>query len=82
MRRGVAAVKEILELERANRHVIDDEVGHDVAASPEGGDIAPRTEPGVDVEMVFWVKPGVRAVKRPVEREHMNAREDAVQRSL
>ena len=78
----IAKVDEVFELRRADRDVIDDEVGHDLAISAECGDIAPGAQPVVHFEMVFWVKPGVRPIKGSVKREQMNAREDAVKWSL
>ena len=61
------------------RHVVDDQVGHDVVSRRQLPDAVPRPDPWVDLRVVDGVEPGVGAVDRHEERQEVDAGERAGQ---
>ena len=80
--RGAAARLVVQELRRVTRDVIDDDVGHDVGACGERGDVFPGAEPRIDLRVIDRVESGVRAVDRMEERQHVDAAERSGERTL
>ena len=55
--------------------MVDDHVGHHLGARRERGDVVPRPQPRIDLRVVDRVEPGVGAVDRMEERQHVDAAE-------
>ena len=62
--------------------MVDDEVGDDAAALRQRGDVAPRAQPGVDLEVIDRVEARVRAVEGSVEGQQVDAAEEAGERPV
>jgi len=60
--------------------VVDDDVGHDLGARGECGDVVPGAEPGIDLRVIDGVEAGVGAVNRMEERQHVHAAEQRGER--
>src|SRR5687768_282348 len=61
--------------------VVDDHVRDHVHRTGERRHVLPGTEPGIDLRMVDWIETCVAAVDGEEERQHVNAAEDAFQRT-
>ena len=62
--------------------MVDDDVGHDVGARGERGDVVPRAEPRIDLRVIDRVEAGVGAVDRMEERQHVDAAERPGERTV
>ena len=62
--------------------MIDDDVGHDVGARGERGDVVPRAESRIDLRVIDGIEAGVGAVDRMEERQHVDAAERPGERTV
>ena len=62
--------------------MVHDQVGHDVSAVCQCPHVVPGTQPGIDKVMIDRIKPGVRAVGWPKDRQEVSAPEKAVERTV
>ena len=49
--------------------MVDDEIGHDLEVLPEGTDLGPAPEPGIDLGVIDRVETRIRAIDRREERQ-------------
>ena len=64
------------------RHVVDDHVGHHVSAGRKRRDVVPRAETWIDLRVVDRIEARVGAIDRMEEGKHVDAAEDAGERSV
>ena len=56
--RRVTARVVVLELRRVTRHVIDDDIGHDVGVCGKRRDVLPRAQPGIHLRVIDRIETG------------------------
>ena len=67
--RGLALLEPVLERFGFRRDMVDDEIGHDLEVLPEGTDLGPAPEPGIDLGVIDRVETRIRAIDRREERQ-------------
>src|SRR4030095_8287084 len=74
--------EKVFTLRRLSRHVIHDQVGHQVFASGQVAQIAPRTQTRIGPSMVDRIETGVRSLDRVIKRQKVHAAKQAGKRSI
>ena len=59
--------------------MVYDQVRHDFDISTQSAYVSPCAKSGIDLGVVYWVKPCIRPVDRKEERQQVNSSEDSFQ---
>ena len=73
---------EILELRRARRYVIDDQISRQLHHVAEFLQVVPISKPGVDARVINWIESRVCVVDRIIERQQVRSAEQVMQRAV
>ena len=79
--RSLAFLEPVLERFGFRRDMVDDEIGHDLEVLPEGTDLGPAPEPGVDLGVIDRIETRIRAIDRREERQQMRTAERPAKRA-
>jgi hypothetical protein len=62
--------------------MVDDYVGHDIGLGGERGNVIPRAKASIDLRVIDRIEPGVGAIDRVKERQHVHASKRTVKSAV